>query len=167
MGFYLYNCHDDELVNEEILPAGAGVYIIRAKNWGGTFHRISRLNGIDNQGVVYIGKSKRLRYRVQTFRNVIFRSTEDKDGLQQGHVAANRYTRIRSIGDAVPAQRLWVQIYSYYGNQAIQMAGRQEKILLRDYMRNFGEVPPLNFSAPYHSTHDEWGEPEKWDLMDE
>jgi len=50
----------------EIIPESPGVYVIR---WGveGKSKAIPRAGGVDEEGIIYIGRSKNLRRRIKQF----------------------------------------------------------------------------------------------------
>jgi len=104
MGFYLKN------IDRINIPTGPGIYSIHYKpDPNGTFGTISRAVIDDTKGTLYIGKTYRLRSRIGVFKRVVFKKSRTDRGPIKGHVAADRYIRIRSLRQKFPAETLWVE----------------------------------------------------------
>ena len=71
----------------------------------------------------------------------------------QGHVAAYRYIRSKALHTAFPPGSLWVK-WSMAAN-----CDQEEKIKQKKYIDKFGELPSLNYDAPYDSLAKEMGKP--------
>jgi hypothetical protein len=124
-----------------------GVYYLRYKP-NRKFASVSRANGEDKKGTIYIGKSQNLRERLWALYRVIF-----EPGLDRGHVAANRYIRSRALLTAFPPSSLWLEW------NITENCDEEEKIRQKAYMDKYGELPPLNYGAPYDSLAKEMGDP--------
>ena len=147
MGFYLHECDKDAL------PAGSGIYRIRHRP-NRRFKPVGRAARVDRKGIIYIGESSDLRDRIWTFRKVVFNDYV----VTEGHVAANRYVRIRPLHRAFPPSSLWFEI------EEIGDSEEAERAAQLDYINTFGELPPLNYGGPYRSDDEEMGIPVQFPL---
>jgi hypothetical protein len=92
---------------------------------------MSRLLGVDEQGVLDIGESKNLRKRLRALA-----ACASADGVK-GHMAGWRYRYLqlheKLPGDLVVAWR--------YGDESYKL----EAVTMTNYVNAFGELPPLNY----------------------
>lgn len=147
MGFFLCECDRNNL------PQRPGIYRIHHRP-NRKVAPICRTAGEDLRGIIYIGKSDNLRQRIWTFRKVVF----DDFVVTEGHVAANRYVRIRSLHRTFPPSSLWFEF------EEVDDCKEAEKEALLKYIGEFGEVPPLNYSSACDSLAPEMGNPVKFPL---
>ncbi len=100
---------------------------------------IPRIGGIDNEGVLYIGKSEKgeLRYRLGSLKKSIDTSYSD----QKAHSVGSRYHSNPGVGEKYPFDKLFVSIIP---TKSQSEAGELEKKELADYEKKFGELPPFN-----------------------
>lgn len=122
------------------IPNSAGVYEIRwARN--GEPQPISRANGIDESGRLYIGKSYDLKQRIRRFRRGILRSIEGRENSNI-HTAAFTYA-VYQYGKKFRSEQLELR----YASLSKQEADRFEKDLLAKYVSTYLDKPPLNISV--------------------
>jgi hypothetical protein len=107
----------------------AGTYIIACNE------RLSRCHGVDEQGVLDIGESGNLRGRIQAFKRCA--TGESK----KGHMAGWRYFSL-GYHDIYPFESLWV-CYRVFNSK--KSAYREEGRMLRAYVEQYYELPPLNY----------------------
>jgi hypothetical protein len=115
------------------VPRKAGVYQIR---WAinGIAQTVSRANGLDASGLLYIGKSADLRRRIRDFRRCVI-------GKEAPHSAGRTYIRYNFRRKFKPEQ---LEI-----RWAVLPKGDhdgKEKELLNEYVRSYLDKPPLNIS---------------------
>ena len=116
-----------------VVPYTPGTYIVRA-------HRpLHRAHGIDDYGILTIGKTSSLRSRLQSF----WRCANKKDA--QGHMAGWRFAYY-NLGAKFPVENLLMQWSECEDEPS---AKRAEAELLRLYIDSHGEQPPLNFAASW------------------
>lgn len=118
------------------VPKGGGVYRVHCMD--AEYHAVlpvSRVLGVDPDGVLYIGKATAFTERVINLKKAI---SPDYQG--QGHICGRRYKNplYETFGRRFPFERLCV---SFESNETPDAA---ERNALNDYARLFGELPPLN-----------------------
>lgn len=140
------------------LPLGPGIYKIsfRTENGQGIIP-INRAGGIDEDGIIYVGSTRRLYERVGNFRVVVF----DDHPQMQAHAAANRYVRIEAMNRIFPPNQLWFEWEEHDDPM------EEETRVLLNYLQEFGELPPFNNKFPYADMAPEWGEPENFPLPEQ
>ncbi len=126
----------DEDFPEEIEDK-AGVYAIHARTETGEFEQIPRLLGCDPKGILFTGKSVRVRTRVRTFK----RAATQQEWWKTRHSEGHTYRWIPALQERFPIERLYVSVH-YTDPPEVEESRR-----LRDYAFQFGEPPPLNLSA--------------------
>jgi len=114
---------------------GPGTYVIACKNLP-----INRVRGTDNNGLLYVGESSRLRWRLKSFADCVERGKET-------HVAGWRYNLVKLKGCG-PTEKLMVRWYeakskAKKGKQDAQLT---ECELLHAYLIEHCELPPLNYN---------------------
>lgn len=97
--------------------------------------KINRVLGIDNEGILYIGKSVNLRERLRMLK----RSFNQKPKAY-GHTFGKKYNENKKLENAFPLKSLYV---SY---KTTTVPKTLETKLLNKYFAKFGEVPPFNSS---------------------
>jgi len=115
------------------VPKGPGTYMI------GTDRPLKRAVGIDQEGILDIGKSKGLRGRLQTFYRC---ASMPETG---GHMAGWRFA-FYEMSRHFPLETLYV---CWCPVPSEGLAAREEGRLLDEYVRQHMEPPPLNYSASW------------------
>jgi hypothetical protein len=121
----------------DALPNEPGVYRLIALNTRGKPKPLSRVGGLDRSGVLYIGRSRKLRSRLRTRRHMLF------DGTPRGHIAGLTYRASLPIRRFAPPSRIAFRFTASENDHEL------ERKLLRSYFRKYGEVPPLNGRAEF------------------
>lgn len=132
MPFYSIN-------NNPILPANfanqQGVYIIYALNTDMTPQPISRILGIDNNGILYIGETTNFKKRLELFRRVM-----SPANASIAHSGALNLKELPALRQRFPANCIYVKVFPHQNPNA------EETRMIEEYRQEFGEVPPLNGS---------------------
>lgn len=110
-----------------------GVYRIRALLPSGEPMRISRVGGIDDLGVLHIGKSSHLGRRIRTFRQA-------SEGLKAAHHAGKEFYKW-DFQKLILRHKL---AYDYFVTTTEKEAVRLERLLHEGYRRKFLDRPPLD-----------------------
>lgn len=126
---------------------GAAVYEIRIVRSGRPL-RIGRFLRRDTRGLLCIGMTDNMRRRHRSFLR----------GLEQGrgHSEANLLHRLEkstSLKRLVPRR---VYQYRFRPARARRHAEILEEHLIKRYVKQFGEVPPLNSAIPKRYEDDGW-----------
>lgn len=127
----------EEWPNNARLRRDPGVYEIVALDEDGRPKPLSRVGDVDERGVIYIGRSKRLRDRLGTLWRMIYKKN------QTGHILGITYRKNPRIRAVAPARQIAFR-FMHCANYI-----EKEDALLRSYFRKFGEVPPLNGRAEF------------------
>lgn len=131
--------------NWENAPSGAGIYVVRRDS------PIPRVVAEDPKGVLYVGRSKRLRNRLWQ----LWKANHPASGFLWGHpkLAGEIMGGIcRSPKDVVDrVGELTVKVATLMGPSELEDA---ERAVLYAYFYQYGELPPLNFRLPKR-----WNEP--------
>lgn len=114
-----------------------GVYKILVLNKNAKPKPLCRVGGIDQGGVLYIGRSDHLRRRLNTLRRMLF------EGVPRGHIAGLTYNASSCIRAIAPREQI-----AFWFRHCPDCRS-EELSLLRYYFRKFGEVPPLNGHAGF------------------
>lgn len=124
------------LENINKIPKEIGVYKIYCRDKSGNLININRFTGIDNTGLLYIGKTSKqdLRKRFEQFYYSSLIS-----GKTYNHTAALKYRKNKIIRDKLGEGHHLFFEYILSINPNLE-----EKNLLKDYFYKFGEYPPLN-----------------------
>ena len=123
----------DDAVNEK-----PGIYKLFCLNEKGPVP-VPRIAGVDNDGILYIGKSENgaLRSRLGSLKKSLDTSYTDRST----HSAGSRYHFQSDIRKNYPLEGLFVSILS---TDSQSEAGKLEKEELKFYQKQFGELPPFN-----------------------
>lgn len=115
-----------------------GIYKLLCLNENGPVP-VPRIAGVDNEGILYIGKSENgeLRYRLGSLKKSLDTSYADRGA----HSAGSRYHFHSDIRKNYPLEGLFVSILSTDSQSG---AGKLEKEELIKYQEQFGELPPFN-----------------------
>jgi hypothetical protein len=120
------------------MPATPGVYIIK------TSRPIHRIGGVDRTGILYVGRTSRIRSRLWQFLNC----NHPASGFLWVHVDFARLildSRIRTVTDC--ENWIYKKLRVRYATPIYKSRiARAERALLFAYMSRFGESPPLNLS---------------------
>lgn len=131
--FQIYSIDEDW----ETVSAKPGVYIIR------TNKAIERIAARDGKGIIYIGKSLRVRERLWQF----WYSNHPASGLLWDNLPLARLVLGKEVKNKIDYDKkigaLTVKIASPINRDDLDKA---ERAVLFAYLFNFGELPPLNFS---------------------
>lgn len=117
----------------EEVPKEAGVYMIRCVDSEGKPIKIPRAGGIDEEGILYIGKTINLRERTKSFWDVALKGTRKK------HSGASTYYYF-DFNRVFPKDQLEVRWIITHQPERI------EKLLLNSYMKKYLDTPPLNLN---------------------
>lgn len=116
------------------IPESGGIYFIYGyKNKLPI--KVSRVLSIDNDGVLYLGKSENLRERLRMLWRVINPKLK-----ATAHTFGTKYNNNKKLMAAFPLKSLYV---SYRITTETKML---ESELLGKYFLKYGEVPPFNSS---------------------
>lgn len=119
------------------VPAGGGIYRLHcfSDDKQHTVLPVSRVLGIDPEGVLYLGKATVFTDRVVNLKKSIL------PGFQgTSHICGRRYKLeiYKSFGEKFPVNRLCVSF------EPTDTPEPDEKDALSTYTKRFGELPPLN-----------------------
>jgi hypothetical protein len=98
---------------------------------------ISRVLGVDTEGVLYIGKAAAGLGRVGDLVKSLSPAHES-----EGHHAGLRYAKNPKLSQMFPFERLCI---TFTPADDPDVAERE---MIQDYIQMFGEVPPLNANEP-------------------
>ena len=130
---------DDDIWNS--LPASAGVYVIMRDS------AIPRIGGVDDMGIIYIGKSENLRERLWKFWTV--KNHIASDFLWTHPTLAQAILNSKHIKKAEDVEKYLGKIKARYCAPIDRdFLEEAERTLLFTYIEHFGEAPPLNLSLP-------------------
>jgi hypothetical protein len=127
-----YRLEDLAIKNFVEVPNSSGIYFVR---WlrNGKPVPIHRLNGCDNNGILYIGSAKKLRRRAR----------ELWEGIS-GKVKRHTISRTIVFCGLLEVIRLSEFEVSWEELETYQSAIGQEWAAIFSYARKYGEPPPLN-----------------------
>lgn len=140
----------ERLLKEKSESAKSGIYQLQ---WfeNGLPRTLTRLCGNDKNGIIYIGMTENsLLKRVCNLQKALLTNSKlsDTEPSTSGHTQMGfKYFRIRrkvKIGD------LFIRIIT------CEEPKREESKKLDNYVKNFGELPPLN--GQYGSVSPDWGQ---------
>lgn len=131
---HIFQISNDNLWNliNDHFGNGGGVYKIIAMNENKPT-AINRFIGIDTTGVLYIGKADSFLDRVITLKKSLL-----PDYTDTSHKVGNIYKKHPIIAAHFPLENLYVEL------QADDNPKNLESILIDEYFKKYGEVPPLN-----------------------
>jgi len=122
------------------MPATPSVYLIRRRR------PVNRVGGTDARGILYIGRSVNLRERLWQFWYANHHTASVylwcNPTLARG-VLGRRCSSHKDVEDALG--RLFARIATPVPKRQLEGA---ERALLYQYVRRYGELPPLNFVLP-------------------
>lgn len=118
-----------------IIPPRSGVYRIFSLDQNDIPRPLQRVLGIDNDGILYIGKSENLNDRLR----MLWRVLQPNYGAS-AHTFGINYKSLKIIQDAFPYDSLAIEF------EESPEAKIYEKSLIESYRQKYGEVPPLNSS---------------------
>jgi hypothetical protein len=120
------------------IPKNPGVYYIRCANKSGKPINIQRLGGVDKEGIIYVGETgSNLRNRLRNFWE------NAKNRRANRHRAGWNYS---NLGYIKKFPLIYLEVcYMSCGDK--EQTGRVEAENLREYRKEFIDLPPLNFSA--------------------
>jgi hypothetical protein len=116
------------------IPESAGVYHIYSYKDKKPL-KINRVLRLDNEGVLYIGKSDNLRERLRILKKNIIKKPQVST-----HTFGKKHNENKRLQKAFPLASLFVKY------QISEDSKKLEKDLLDQYFQKFGEVPPFNSS---------------------
>jgi hypothetical protein len=109
----------------------SGVYIVFSKQ-NGLYEQVSRVLSIDPNGTLYIGKANSFKERVIGLKkSIIYKSNAHDFGI--------RYYRNIQFQNKFPVESLYVALLQS------DTPFETEQQLLKEYLNDFGELPPFNF----------------------
>jgi len=113
-------------------PNNPGIYFVRWSR-NGKAVPISRLNGFDDKGILYIGSAKKLRRRVQELRKGI-------KGKVEAHTIGKTiiFCKIFEVVSLSEYEISWEELETH------ENAVGQEWAAIKSYADKFKEPPPLN-----------------------
>lgn len=123
------------------VPRKPGVYEIR---WveNGKPREIPRLNGIDKNGIIYIGRGKNLKFRIREFWRAL--KEEEKSGDEKvPHSGGNTYSFFK-FGKVIKRKDLEVRWQVLNSEKEAKDA---ERCLIYKYVRQYFDRPLLNLNA--------------------
>jgi hypothetical protein len=129
-----------------VLPREPGVYRLLALK-SSRPAPISRLLGVDPDGIPYIGKATRLRGRVGALGRCI------RDQARE-HAAGRRFhqiDRLRARAGLPRFSRMFDLRISFLVRRSVEAARSTETKVLHDYIARYGEVSPLNGQGNWSS----------------
>jgi hypothetical protein len=116
------------------IPQIGGIYLIHTYI-DKTPKKINRLLGIDDEGILYIGKSKNIRERVRMLWRVM-----NPQLKATAHTFGTKYNENKMLRKSFPLNSLFISF------RFSNMPKEKESKLLKRYFLKFGEVPPFNSS---------------------
>src|SRR5690606_20809380 len=101
---------------------------------------ISRLGGVDSDGVLYIGKADNLFNRVSSLQqSVLCNCYNDEKAKIKGHQSLSK--KVFRIQRFLNTSKMTIKVVVLPSYESIMYA---ESYLLEYYVNQFGELPPLN-----------------------
>ena len=101
----------------------------------------ARLNGIDHDGLMYVGKAKNLKQRIKLLRLGIIEGAKTRS-VSYRHTAAYTFT-FYGFAEKIKPEQLEVR----WAVLSEQESDGWEQILLHDYCGKYLDKPPLNTSS--------------------
>jgi hypothetical protein len=125
------------------LPKEPGVYILTYVE-NGEPKAFARLNGIDDEGILLIGKTVNLRRRVREFyKDILSEGLEEKYHSEGWNFRA--YFRDNKNPHAIKLKAESIRVH-WTPMKSEKEAYRFETQLIQDYVTKFQDKPPLNIS---------------------
>ena len=106
---------------------------------------VSRFLGSDKEGVLCIGRASNMQNRRTQF-------VSGSKGHSEGRLLCflRKYSGLQRKYPRVPLE------YQYVTTGSVRESKRQEEELIKKYVREYGEVPPLNSTIPGRERSDSW-----------
>lgn len=124
---------------------GAAIYRVRLlNNETDKPLLINRFLGVDGLGIVSLGKATNIKRRIQQFCHGVEKC--------QGHSEGNLFNLINQYCTHI--KQLNCSIEYQYKIVEVDLLSYEEEHLIKDYIKYFGEVPPLNSAIPRR--YDSW-----------
>ncbi|WP_127475160.1 hypothetical protein [Sulfurivermis fontis] len=117
------------------IPDGPGAYMIAAKS------SINRAYGTDEEGILDVGESGRLRHRIKSFIACA------NGNRRSGHMAGWRFNRFK-FDSKFPLDSLYL---SWHRTESKEEAYKLEEKILESYLEQHSELPPLNYKYNWAS----------------
>jgi len=117
------------------IPEIIVIYQIRCVNSKLFSISTNRLGGVDNGGILYIGKATNLRVRMTDFWGAAGQRNPN-----YSHSGGQTFTR-RNYGTHFPVERLQFRYLIQEDGRAAREAEKEEILA---YIKRFWELPPLN-----------------------
>ena len=114
-------------------------------------HAIPRFLGPDTEGILSIGKTGSMKKRRSQFKRGLAKG--------RGHSEANLLHLIRDHSYLLRILPEHQYQYCFAIVPDIEQASSSEEELIKDYFRNYGEVPPLNSAIPNRYPQSGWSSP--------
>lgn len=131
----IYTKFNDEKFYKNV-PNEPGVYFIYSLCNDNYPKSIQRVLNTDSNGILYIGKSKNLKERLR----MLFRVLNPIKYKAIAHTFGKNYNNSQSLQEAFPLKTLAFTIH------LTDNYSEFEKLELKKYCNQFGEVPPFNFT---------------------
>ncbi len=120
------------------IQSNSGIYKMIALDIEGKPREINRLLSVDEEGILYIGKSENLQERMIKMQ----RAFKGHNRLKKPpHIAVRTILGNPKIQAAFPLDQIGVVIEYTDGNESAKL---METRYLQEYHSDFGETPPLN-----------------------
>ncbi|MGA1979348.1 MAG: hypothetical protein ABSG99_02120 [Sedimentisphaerales bacterium] len=107
---------------------------------------MKRFTGTDGEGCLSIGETTDMETRRKQFMG-----GSHSEGILLNIVKKYCRSYQKQFGNAIT-------IYSYAVVESEDVALKEERELIKKYIMDFGEAPPLNSAVPDRYNYDEWGE---------
>jgi len=116
------------------IPETAGIYLIHACS-NQVPVKLNRVTGVDEKGILYIGKSKNIRDRLRMLWRVLNPKLK-----ATAHTFGTKYNSNKKLRESFPVSSLFISCRTTNEPKIL------ESKLLNNYFTKFGEVPPFNSS---------------------
>lgn len=126
-------------ITEKAGYSGPGFYRIRLMKEGDPVE-IPRFGGVEEKGIISIGESKNIEDR----RNAFLRS---KDG-GSGHSEGNTLWAVMKFSDRFNGGKQYSFLMDFIKTSSKSEAKEMERKAIKNYFKEFQEVPPLNLAFP-------------------
>jgi len=144
-----YSLADPRLYEKVVTDHGGlfpGVYRLHFRRASGEFDTIQRLLGSDPEGVLYIGLSVSVPYRLGSLKKSVSAAYQ-RDGFidPSPHQCGRKIIQSAKFIERFPFDGLCVSVQPYEEvGQRDSGHTKLEWCLLSEYFAEFGEFPPLN-----------------------
>ncbi|MDA9556080.1 hypothetical protein N9R79_01065 [Vibrio sp.] len=139
MEYYSKVNENDVAERKRLFGIKPGVYILRSGEVGNP-KPIPRMCSVDNDGILYIGMSKKLSGgRVSDLKKSL-----SLDSPSDSHNVGKHYRSNKLLQENYPYDDFYLELISA---ETRSEAGCIEGTKLQEYLDNFGELPPFNRTA--------------------